>query len=65
MTRNLFDVLLVLARFQSPQQAARYSAGFKSVTGHDLSNAIWIDMLCINQDDVSELNSQISIMGRI
>jgi len=29
------------------------------------NHSIWIDSICTNQDNVSERNSQISIMGRI
>jgi hypothetical protein len=31
----------------------------------DLAPALWVDALCINQNDVDERNSQVALMGRI
>ncbi|KAK3711180.1 hypothetical protein LTR37_009773 [Vermiconidia calcicola] len=37
----------------------------KRLRGHLLSRTLWIDAICINQDDGSEKSSQVQMMGRI
>jgi len=40
-------------------------AALKSLRGRHGPRTLWIDALCINQDDVLERNAQVAIMGRI
>ncbi|KAK3718490.1 hypothetical protein LTR37_004994 [Vermiconidia calcicola] len=37
----------------------------RRMRGHLLSRTLWIDAVCINQDDGSEKSSQVQMMGRI
>ncbi|KAJ4303971.1 hypothetical protein N0V88_001573 [Collariella sp. IMI 366227] len=63
VTKNLLEALKILRRFHHGEVLG--SNGFEKITGNPIAQNIWIDMICINQDDVSERNCQVSVMGRI
>jgi hypothetical protein len=68
VTENLFEALYVFRRLIMKEFGT-------SLDGHPdfeapplprpLSIYIWIDAICINQDDIFERNSQVMVMGRI
>ncbi|KAK0649785.1 heterokaryon incompatibility protein-domain-containing protein [Cercophora newfieldiana] len=63
VTANLIDALHQVRRrlHFSPER----NAEFEAMNGSPMSRYLWVDMVCINQDDVHERNGQIRIMGRI
>jgi hypothetical protein len=58
VTVNLHDALLAIRRI--PREGS-----YEKVGGQDRASYIWIDAICINQDDISERNSQVKIMDQI
>jgi hypothetical protein len=47
---------------QSLRTALMY---FRSASGSFVSNRLWVDQICINQDNLAERSAQVGIMGRI
>ncbi|KAK4446257.1 heterokaryon incompatibility protein-domain-containing protein [Podospora aff. communis PSN243] len=62
VTPNLFEALIRLHLWHhgKPEMKAEFDASHGPLSRH-----LWVDMVCINQEDVDERNSQIRIMGRI
>jgi hypothetical protein len=58
VTRNLHEALLATRAI--PRQGS-----YKIAHGSDRADHIWIDALCIHQQDINERNSQVRIMDQI
>lgn len=64
--RNLYDWLLVwqhmteISRNRDDERVSRAQQG-----GMHVSETLWIDALCINQDDLREKSAQVAMMGKI
>ena len=58
VTRNLYDALLAIRGI--PNQNS-----YKRAFGCDRADLIWIDALCIHQQDTAERNAQVKIMDQI
>jgi hypothetical protein len=58
ITTNLHDALLAIRRVPGDHP-------FKKVVDRPRGEYIWIDSICINQDDIAERNAQVAIMGQI
>jgi hypothetical protein len=63
VTENVIFLLQMLRRWRFDDRSC--AEDFETLTGHPLCRYIWMDMVCINQDDADEKNAQIRIMGRI
>ncbi|KAK0609423.1 heterokaryon incompatibility protein-domain-containing protein [Immersiella caudata] len=63
VTANLVEALTRLRQWH--HERPEMKTEFEATNGGPLSRFIWVDMVCINQQDVHERNSQIRIMGRI
>lgn len=64
VAKNLWDALnffrrLVVGDVKCPPNF------FESMCGNPVAEHIWIDAICINQEDIQERNSQVAIMDRI
>ena len=44
---------------------ANLAAALRQLRTPDKSRALWIDQICINQDDIDERNKQVSLMHKI
>lgn len=67
VTQNLFEALELLRCWHLGDlpDPEVFERGFETLSGSPISRHIWIDMICINQEDDSERSSQVGIMGRI
>jgi hypothetical protein len=63
VTQNLFEALKLLRRWETNEVPD--PDGFEKLAGHPKSQHIWIDMICINQNDLAERSAQVAIMGTI
>ncbi|KAK5083204.1 hypothetical protein LTR05_007088 [Lithohypha guttulata] len=61
LTNNLFDILQTI---QSARTRSN-SGGLCDLVQKPLMNYIWIDAICINQDDKNEKKSQVDLMASI
>jgi hypothetical protein len=57
VTVNLHDALIAIRRVPLD--------GFKGISGRPRAENIWIDAICINQNDTAERNAQVAIMDQI
>lgn len=57
-TLNLYDALLAIRRIPS-------TGSYEKIGGADRTKYIWIDAICINQEDIEERNAQVKIMDQI
>jgi hypothetical protein len=58
VTRNLYDALLAIRRIPS-------QGSYKLAHGSDRTTCLWVDSICINQQDLRERNTQVNLMGQI
>lgn len=58
VTVNLYDALLALRRLPA-------KGTYEKIGGRPRTNYIWIDAICINQNDIAERNAQVQIMDQI
>jgi Heterokaryon incompatibility protein (HET) len=56
---NLYDALLVTRQYAEVPQFS-----FAEVGGKTLAKYLWIDAVCINQDDTDERSSQVPSHGQ-
>lgn len=61
VTKNLRDAMLRLRQWRLPQRQEM----FKDGVGRAMEHLIWIDGICINQDDLLERSLQVALMGKI
>lgn len=64
VTQNLLDALNFLRRLVVGD-IARPADAFEQICGRPRAKYIWIDAVCINQEDKPECSAQVAIMDRI
>lgn len=63
--RNLFLFLNRLLERDNAPQGFKDEHPFSRLCGRDRSDSLWIDSICINQEDVVERSQQVQIMNRV
>ncbi|KAM7191506.1 hypothetical protein V8F33_008857 [Rhypophila sp. PSN 637] len=62
VTENLMNALVALKRWRCDPVSLSGPGDFKPLLGHSMPRYIWVDMICINQDDIDERNAQQSAL---
>lgn len=63
--RNLFIFFQRLLGAENLPQRFKDEHSFRHLCGRDRSDSLWIDQICINQEDIGERGRQVQIMDRI
>ncbi|KAH8659241.1 heterokaryon incompatibility protein-domain-containing protein [Tricladium varicosporioides] len=58
ITVNLYDALLAIRRIPR-------DVGYPDIAERERADYLWIDAICINQNDIAERNAQVAIMDQI
>ncbi|KAH6666430.1 heterokaryon incompatibility protein-domain-containing protein [Halenospora varia] len=58
VTVNLYDALLAIRRIPR-------DVGYPDIAERERADYLWIDAICINQNDIAERNTQVAIMDQI